>query len=119
MNPKIKPVVYFCISAALWAIPSYYLRGTLFGNLCFYIAGIIPSFFLQACMFLPPIEKWVRYVPMPGILLFGAGEIIYLLFSDSLYPETLMAALLFAAAPLCGFIFGWLAYFFRTRPRKK
>lgn len=115
MNPKIKPVVWFCISAALWAIPSYYLYGTLPGDLIFHIFGVVPAFFLQVCMFLPPIERWVRYVPIPGILGFGVIEIILLFWWDCFGGMALLRAFLFVMTPLSGFLLGWIYHAVKNR----
>ena len=109
MNPKIKPVAYFCLSAALWIIPSYYLSGTVVGSLIFYIFGIVPSMFLQLTLFVPPVEKWVRYVPIPVILCFGIIEAAMVL-RGGITLESLRAAVLFITTPLIGFILGWIIF---------
>lgn len=110
MNPKIKPVVLFCVTAALWVIPSYYFWGTVAGQIFFRIFGIIPSYFLQICMFIPPIEKWVRYVPIPGIICYGVLEIILLAVWNMLTPDAILSAALFVATPLAGFAAGWVRW---------
>ncbi len=110
MNPKIKPVVYFCISAAVWAIPSYYLWGSAAGQVFFRLFGIVPAFFLQLCMFVPPVERWVRYVPIPGILGFGAVEFVIIAAQGLLGAPALISAAMFVLTPLVGFLLGWAAY---------
>ena len=109
MNPKIKPVVYFCLSAALWAIPSYYLFGTLAGKLIFYIFGVVPAMFLQLTLFLSPIEKWVRYVPIPAILGFGVIEAVILAADGFITVQSVMTAVLFVTTPLIGFVLGFVS----------
>lgn len=117
MNNYIKPVVCFCVTAALWIIPSYYLREMDFGKVYFYIMGVFPSMFLQLCMFLPPIEHWVRYVPIPGILCFGILELIVFSISGSLDMLSIFMTVLFILPHLFGFLLGWVYYFYTERKK--
>ncbi len=110
MNPKIRPVVFFCVTLALWVIPSYVLSGYMIGDIWFYGFGIVPCTFLQVCMFLRPVEKWVRYIPAIGIMSFVAIEVVVLAIRGRLNISELLTASLFLITPLAGFIIGWTIY---------